>query len=99
MQPPETWWNFSGAEDRIIRDAIEALGDFRAYPGTAAILLFEEEGGLPGRESWPIGAWTLAGALRLAELLPDKMADVRAGIRAHYEVEGATDRPDPVDSV
>ena len=80
----ETWWNFSGVEDRIIRDAIEALGDFQTYPGSAAVVLFEEEGGSPARPAWPIGAWTRAGALRLAELLPDELADVRADLRDHY---------------
>jgi hypothetical protein len=83
-QPPETWWTFSGAEDRIIRGAIEALDDFQAYPGSAALVLFEEEGGSPTRPTWPIGAWTRAGALRLAELLPDELADVRADLSHHY---------------
>ena len=83
-QPPETSGNFSGAEDLIIRNTIEALADFREYRGIAAVVLFEGEGGSPARPTWPIGAWTQAGALRLAELL----ADVRADIEAHYADSG-----------
>ena len=83
-QPPETVWEFSGREDQLIRDTIEALSQFSAYPGVAAVVLYEEEGGDPARPTWPIGAWTRPGGLKLAELLPDELADLQTDLRQHY---------------
>jgi hypothetical protein len=60
------------------------LADFATYPGVAALVLWEDEQENPGRNRSPIGAWTTAGALKLAELLPDDLAEVRGEITLHF---------------
>jgi hypothetical protein len=95
----------SGRDERIVRDALSQLGEFRVDPPIerwdparghviqaddrwlAAMLLHPDE---PTRQSYGLlpppaeAAWTAAGALRLAELLPEAFDDVRTAIAQRF---------------
>jgi hypothetical protein len=57
----------------------------------AAMLLYPDEPSERGKSSFepqrPEAAWTAVGALRLAELLPDRLDELRADIIARFGAE------------
>lgn len=71
-------WSFSGNDDAALRACLERLNDFRTPDPTdwwtAAVVFYFSDPEIVPR---PEGAWTAEGALKLAELLPDDLADVR----------------------
>jgi len=87
-------WTFSGADDRLLRDHLEALAQHVTEPPTesdrwrAAMLFSDDDGALRmGINAAPAGevrAWTAEGALQLAELLPERLGDVRDAILARF---------------
>ena len=87
-QPPETWWYFNGRDDRVLRDYAERLGTFTTpNPDDRhreALVLRDDEQANPSSDGSLVGAWKSDGALKLAELLPDEFADVRASITDHF---------------
>jgi hypothetical protein len=62
----------------------------------AAMLLYPDEPSERGRISFETlraeAAWTAAGALRLAEILPDRLDELRGDIMARFR--GEPGRPD-----
>jgi hypothetical protein len=86
-------WSFDGADDRQLRDCLAQLDAFTvsdpADRWTAAVILFEVDYygqgfGALGHDFRPAGQWSRAGALRLAELLPDALTDLRDDLRARF---------------
>jgi hypothetical protein len=85
-------WSFSGAEDLELRGCLDRLGDFVASgpdESTAAIVFGSTDNNygrpmqgraLKNRER----AWTVEGALRLAEILPDSLANLRGDLRRRF---------------
>jgi hypothetical protein len=86
-------WRFSGADERALRDCLDRLGGFTTNAvddrWTAAIVYGPVDGPATvsrrGRKldvspGTPEQAWTLDGALALAELLPERLADLRADL-------------------
>jgi hypothetical protein len=75
---------FSGNDDRILRDCLDELDDFIAPNGAdrwTAAVVFEEN---PVGAADALRAWTPDGARRLAQLLPDELADLREDIEARF---------------
>jgi hypothetical protein len=83
-EPQQTVWYFSGADDAALRGYTEGLAEFIASDpddrSVAALVLNNDDQENPGRSGHRIGAWTAAGAIRLAELLPESFSDVRQDI-------------------
>jgi hypothetical protein len=73
----------SEEEDRLVRACVRDLLAFSSFQprdqNQTAVLFLEH----PESED-VIGAWTVAGALRLAEMLVETMPDVAGEIRASY---------------
>jgi len=80
-----SYWEFSGADDRALRDALARLDAFRTPDSddrwTAALVLYYADQMYGGA---PAGAWTIHGAIPLAELLPDSLADVRDDLLSRF---------------
>ena len=96
-------WSFSGAEDRVLQSCLDQLDEFSAPDvedrWTATVVFgFLDHGADEIRR-----AWTAEGAERLAELLPDELADVRGDIEqrlaarlAEADVEPEVPAPAPL---
>jgi hypothetical protein len=91
-------WSFDGSDDRDLRDCLAQLDAFTVPDPTdrwsAAAVHFEVdyEGqgfGALGHDFRPAGQWNRAGALRLAELLPDALADLRDDLRSRFTNPGS----------
>jgi hypothetical protein len=71
-------WSFSGADEARLRECLDQLGEFVAPNPedrwTAAVVHGFSD---TGRPATPKQAWTIEGALALAELLPDALSDLR----------------------
>jgi hypothetical protein len=73
----------SAREDRLVRACVPDLQAFSSFEPrdqsqTAVLFLEHADSGAV------LGAWTVAGALRLADMLGDTMPDVASSIRASY---------------
>jgi hypothetical protein len=73
----------SAQEDRLVRACVPDLLAFSSFEprdqSQTAVLFLE------GAESEEVvGAWTVAGALRLADMLGDKVPELASSIRASY---------------
>ena len=70
-------WGFSGDEDRMLRASLDQLSEFTTDSKdqwrAAIVLYFPRTGGGPTSG----GAWTIEGAMRLAEVLPEELTDFR----------------------
>jgi hypothetical protein len=86
-------WTFSGKDGRTVRDCCLQLDTFSVEDpedrGQAAVVLYWID--FAGQSDYQVGpnppvagAWNIEGAARLADLLPDSLADVRDGIRARF---------------
>src|SRR3954471_8847432 len=83
-----SWWSFSGAEERAMRNCLEQLDEFviTNHNGRwSSPLIFGRvgEGRIYGALPEPITferAWTARGALKLSDLLPEGFSDVREDI-------------------
>lgn len=85
-------WTFSGRDERDLADCLDRLAEFATENvddrWTAAIVFGPEEAlraRFRGYRKWlnsniPERAWTIDGALALADLLPDTMADLRTDL-------------------
>jgi hypothetical protein len=84
-------WTFSGADDRLLRECLEKLADYVTEPPVtkadrwrAAMAFSDDEKalhmGINAAPSSEVRAWTSDGALRLAEILPARLASVREAI-------------------
>jgi hypothetical protein len=89
-------WTFSGADDRLLRDCLEDLAEYATEPPVTkadrwrAALLFSDDAkalhmGINAAHSTEIRAWTSDGALRLAEILPARLASVRDAIIRRFD--------------
>jgi hypothetical protein len=79
-----SWWSFSGAEDRALRNCLDRLDSFATAEledrWTAAIVFGFLDRGPLKRER----AWTIEGAMTLAELLPESLADLRDDVVGRF---------------
>lgn len=87
-------WTFTGPDATALRAALDALGDTHATDPegdrwTAAIVLYPPEWG--DAHTTPLApeppaerAWTAAAAPLLADLLPDRLAGLRADLVARF---------------
>jgi hypothetical protein len=89
-------WTFSGADDRLLRECLEHLAEYVTEPPVtkadrwrAAMVFSDDEravqmgiNAVPGTE---IQAWTLDGALALAEILPARLVSVRDAIVRRFD--------------
>jgi hypothetical protein len=83
-------YTFSGADDRLLRECLDGLADYTTEPPakpdrwTAAMLFSDNEKavgmGINAAPRTEVRAWTSDGALRLAEVLPERLADLRDAI-------------------
>jgi len=81
-------WTFSGKDGEVVRDCCMQLDSFavddHADHWNAVVVLswidFPEQPAGNGPAPPVAGAWNIAGALRLAELLPETLADVRGAL-------------------
>ncbi len=73
----------SAPEDRLVRACVPDLLAFSSFDprdeSQTAILYLEHADSVD-----VLGAWTVAGALRLAEMLEETMPEVASSIRASY---------------
>jgi hypothetical protein len=83
-EPQQTLWYFSADDDATLRGYAEQLAEFEAADpddrNEAALVLRNDNQENPTRSDHRIGAWTAAGATKLAELLPESFSDVRNDI-------------------
>jgi hypothetical protein len=83
-------WSFSGSDDAALRDCLDRLdGSTAADPGDrwAAAIVFAFSDG--GRRREAEAAWTIDGALSLAELLPPDLDDLREDLRQSFAARAA----------
>jgi hypothetical protein len=84
-------WRFSGADERALRDCLDQLDRFtaeRVGDRWTAVIVYgpaDQRGRVSRRgrkldvsPGTPERAWTIDGALALADLLPESLADLRA---------------------
>lgn len=73
----------SPREDRLVRACVPDLLAFSSFEprdqGQTAVLFLEHAAG-----GDVLGAWTVAGALRLADMLGDTIPEVASSIRASF---------------
>jgi hypothetical protein len=82
-EPATSTRDLSALEDRLVRACVPdllAFSSFDPHDQSQTALLFLEQADSEG----VIGAWTVAGALRLAEMLRDTMPDVASEISASF---------------
>ena len=73
----------SPQEDRLVRACVPdllAFSSFEPHDQSQTALLYLEQ----ADSDDVLGAWTVAGALRLADMLRDTMPEVASSIRANY---------------
>ena len=89
-------WTFSGADDRLLRDCLEELAEYATEPPVTkadrwrAAMVFSDNDralsvGIDAAPSTEIRAWTSDGALRLAEILPARLASVHDAIIRRFD--------------
>jgi hypothetical protein len=79
-----SYWSFSGKDDRELRACLEALDEFRTDEfddrwRAALIFYFADRYKGP-----PEAAWTIHGAQRLPDLLPESLADLRDDLFSRF---------------
>jgi hypothetical protein len=82
-EPAVSTRELSAHEDRLVRACVPdllAFSSFDPHDQSQTALCFLEHAG----SDHVVGAWTVAGALRLAEMLRDSMPGVASEISASY---------------
>jgi hypothetical protein len=86
-------WSFDGHDDRELRDCLAQLDAFTVDDPTdrwtAAVIHYDVDYDGQGfgaleHDFRPSAQWNRAGALRLAELLPDALADLRDDLESRF---------------
>jgi len=82
-EPPISTRELTAQEDRLVRACVSdllAFSSFDPHDQSQTALRFLEAPDSSG----VIGAWTVAGALRLADMLSDTLPEVASEIRASF---------------